>query len=330
MDAFFGPVNFQESYLAVDIFFVLSGVVIANAYEKRLQSTLSIKHFIGLRLVRLYPLYILGCSVSVLATLLGAGNGKNTGHLGTLIPLSLLLIPNVARIGDGNPYPLNNPAWSLFFELVANVFYARFLSVLKAPRLALIMFASAACLAVSLYFKQSHNLDMGWTIKSLFAGTFRVGYSFFAGVLLYRLFSSRASTEIKGRFAAYALSGVLALVLALLTSSPGPAIQPYFDFVAVVVIFPAIVYLMLRVELAGGSARLCKFMGATSYALYILHGPLCGLIRGLLKGRAGVSVEDYAPMIGVGLLITLLALCWVIDSVYDGPVRRFLQRRFFP
>ena len=90
MDAFFGPVNFQESYLAVDVFFVLSGVVIANAYEERLQSALSVKQFVWLRLVRLSPLYILGCAFSVLAILLGANDNGNVGHL---IALPIAFVP---------------------------------------------------------------------------------------------------------------------------------------------------------------------------------------------------------------------------------------------
>jgi peptidoglycan/LPS O-acetylase OafA/YrhL len=31
--AYFGRISFQETYLGVDVFFVLSGVVIANTYE---------------------------------------------------------------------------------------------------------------------------------------------------------------------------------------------------------------------------------------------------------------------------------------------------------
>ena len=171
------------------------------------------------------------------------------------------------------------------------------------------------------------NLDIGWTAQSLPTGLFRVGYSFFAGVLLYRFYSSRVFSVTTGRFAAYALWGILALVAMILMSSPGPAVRPYFDFFAVVAIFPAVVYLALWFQPSGRSAHVCKFMGATSYALYALHGPLAGMVRGLLKNLAGVSVEDYAPLIGFVFLTLLVAFCWLIDAIYDSPVRRFLQRR---
>ena len=67
---FFG-VDFVESYLAVDIFFLLSGVVITNAYERRLQSGLSVLRFIWIRVVRMYPLYMLGSLISIVAVAFG-------------------------------------------------------------------------------------------------------------------------------------------------------------------------------------------------------------------------------------------------------------------
>ena len=52
-----GP--FFESYLAVDFFFVLSGFVLAHAYGERLRHGLSAMQFMAIRLIRLYPLYLL-------------------------------------------------------------------------------------------------------------------------------------------------------------------------------------------------------------------------------------------------------------------------------
>src|SRR4249920_3888776 len=52
-----GP--FFESYLAVDFFFVLSGFVLAHAYGDRLELGMSAQRFMTIRIVRLYPLYLL-------------------------------------------------------------------------------------------------------------------------------------------------------------------------------------------------------------------------------------------------------------------------------
>ncbi|WP_176055678.1 acyltransferase family protein, partial [Paraburkholderia caribensis] len=53
--------SFPQSYLAVDLFFAISGFVVANAYEARLRSgALGFLAFAKLRLIRLYPLFLLG------------------------------------------------------------------------------------------------------------------------------------------------------------------------------------------------------------------------------------------------------------------------------
>jgi peptidoglycan/LPS O-acetylase OafA/YrhL len=52
-----------SAFLAVDLFFVLSGFVIAFSYENRLLRGLSFRSFVAARLVRLYPVYLLGTVV---------------------------------------------------------------------------------------------------------------------------------------------------------------------------------------------------------------------------------------------------------------------------
>src|SRR5205085_12699808 len=75
-DGFFGADVLPGSYLAVDLFFVLSGFVIAFAYEDRLASGLSAWRFAWVRVVRLYPLYVLGIA---LGGLVAIGDGGWTG-----------------------------------------------------------------------------------------------------------------------------------------------------------------------------------------------------------------------------------------------------------
>ena len=62
--SFFHNLGVHGGYLAVDLFFVLSGFVIANAYEARLASGLSAKRFLALRYVRLWPVYAAGADAT--------------------------------------------------------------------------------------------------------------------------------------------------------------------------------------------------------------------------------------------------------------------------
>jgi peptidoglycan/LPS O-acetylase OafA/YrhL len=56
----FGRLIFPHGYLAVDFFFMLSGFVLRFAYQQRLDTGWSLSRFLRVRLIRLYPLYLLG------------------------------------------------------------------------------------------------------------------------------------------------------------------------------------------------------------------------------------------------------------------------------
>ncbi|WP_375390813.1 acyltransferase family protein [uncultured Sphingomonas sp.] len=54
---------FPSGFLAVDLFFMLSGFVVAHAYERRiLAGEMSFARFAEVRATRLYPLYILAAA----------------------------------------------------------------------------------------------------------------------------------------------------------------------------------------------------------------------------------------------------------------------------
>jgi peptidoglycan/LPS O-acetylase OafA/YrhL len=54
--AYVSPLSVGSGYLAVDLFFCLSGFVIAYAYRQRLMTSISPGRFFVMRFVRIYPL----------------------------------------------------------------------------------------------------------------------------------------------------------------------------------------------------------------------------------------------------------------------------------
>ena len=314
---FFGQISFQESYLAVDIFFLLSGVVICNAYENKLMTELTVVKFFFIRMIRIYPLYILGILFASLAVLIdGNFSLKNVLYH---VALSLFFIPNPGK--ELNIlFPLNGPSWSLFFEIAVNLLYACILPYLTTKSIFKIVTLSAIGMIAFIYFDSSHSLDVGWTVKSFPAGFFRMGFSFFMGVMICR-FYAKGQITMKGLFGTVMPFCILVLIGVLLTSNPSEHIRPYFDFLIVVVVFPAIVWLALYLQPAGFASSVFQFVGAISYAVYAIHAPLGVLIDSSVEALFGFTVQNWAPWSGLALIVFLVVLCALLDKFYDTPLR---------
>ena len=155
---------FPSSPLAVDLFFCLSGFVIAHAYQQRIADGLSFWGFMRLRLLRLYPAWLMGCGIGAISLV-----GLMVAGLTTLAPeqavaasiLNLLNLPYVgvhvtqifaARI-PADIFPLNDPGWSLFFEYCVNMVF--FALIARRPRWPFVLWpilsAAAFFIAVKIF-----------------------------------------------------------------------------------------------------------------------------------------------------------------------------------
>src|SRR5882757_3316593 len=68
MKQLFAPIAASGGYLAVDLFFMMSGVVLSHAYEGRFRAGMGTFDFMRTRLIRLYPLYFLGTMLGIAVT----------------------------------------------------------------------------------------------------------------------------------------------------------------------------------------------------------------------------------------------------------------------
>lgn len=317
---FFGGISFDASYLAVDLFFILSGVVIGNAYEEKLKRNMSFLAFMATRLVRLYPLYLVGLLLGLAAAAIRHVDAASLLYHGSL---SLVFLPNPDRTGES--FPINGPTWSLFFEILVNALYAATLGVVAGARLALVVVLSAIGLAACVVLSPTLNLDLGWTVATSIGGAFRVCFSFFAGVYLYRRIAAGGTRD--GRDGNLVPWLILACVSAVLVSSPPAWAVPFFDLAAVTVVFPASIYVALRWQPTGTTAALFKLGGLTSYAVYVLHTPAGYLAGNVHHAVFRADAGSAAPWIGIVFLAGLLPACFLLDRHYDLPVRRYLTRR---
>ena len=186
----------NHGYLAVDFFFLLSGYVIGYAYDDRWER-MSLGSFFKRRLVRLQPLVVLGMVIGAATfyfqttsvwPLIGQTPVWKVLLLTVLGSVMLPVTTGLDIRGWQENYPLNGPAWSLFYEYLANVLYAVLVRRFSRVALAVLVVLAGAALLHFALTVPSGDMAGGWslTTEQVRVGLTRVMYPFFAGLLLYR------------------------------------------------------------------------------------------------------------------------------------------------
>lgn len=304
----FGFTQFPQFDLAVDFFFALSGFVLTHAYAERLRKGMSPKAFVTLRIIRLYPLYILGTVLGMLVWL-PARHGLGSRAFCVEVIAAALFLPSPV---SGQLYPLNFPAWSLFFELVANCALAILNNRLSRTLLCALVTIAAAALIAYAYWSGTFSGGAKWFRFE--GGIARVSFSFFAGVLVYRLWLKRpARPNLPAAIPA-------AILVAILGFPIGKSLAVTYDLSMICLAFPLLLWLGASSHPTRPIAAICSWMGAVSYAVYALHAPILG-------AAGQLHIPRTLPW-GIALLAAIVFAADVATRFFDRPVRRRLTAWF--
>ncbi|WEK36082.1 MAG: acyltransferase [Candidatus Pseudobacter hemicellulosilyticus] len=307
-----------HAYLAVDFFFCLSGFVIAYAYDTRLKQ-IGVLNFFKLRLIRLHPLVLIGSVIGLLAFVFDPFSNLYSLYSGKTLQLflaSCLMIPYpVVPERYFNLFHLNPPAWSLFWEYVANIFYALVLVRLRNKFLWVLTLLAAAALFYEAY--DSRFLGVGFGGDNVRAGGIRVAFSFLAGMLVYR-----SNWIIRNRFG----FGGLGLLLFIVFLVPyADATNWLVEPLMVVLYFPFLLALGVGAVLSPRWEKLCRFSGDISYPLYMVHYPFLWLFLSYIEvHKPGMGQMTIITIIGVPVLI---GLAYLVMVLLDLPLRKWLRRQ---
>ncbi|WP_316806247.1 acyltransferase [Pedobacter agri] len=307
-----------HGFLAVDFFFCLSGFVIAYAYDDRL-GKMGIMEFFKSRVIRLHPLVIFGSVLGLLTFLFdpfsGTAAAYSIGKITLLFLTSALLIP-FPTMEDRyfNNFGLNAPAWSLFWEYVANIFYAFVLYRLPKKYLIVLVFIAAAILISVAY--QAGSLLGGWAGENFWEGGARIFYSFLAGLIIYRY-----NWIIKNKLGFVGLSILLLLAF----------FMPYSAYNWLTETFVVLIYFPLLVSLGAGTAatqglhKLCIFSGKISYPLYMTHYMAIWVFANYYNTYKPEGIK-LALVISCGL-VALVSLAYLTMILFDIPIRKYLSKK---
>lgn len=269
---------FTRAYLAVDVFFVLSGYVIARTYEPRFAGGMCLSDFGAVRLKRLWPTMGIGALLGMAACWSDMPSWMSL----VLLVLAVLFVPFNS---GGNPqFPTNPPAWSIVLELMSNVIHFLGLRFLGVGTLTLF---AAGCAAILIGNAANMNLAEVGVL-----GLVRMLFSYSAGIIIWRTCGDKP--QLPGEF------GLIGLPLAVLLIGLLPGSLAWWDFVFVFLLCPAIVTSCLAPLRFG--RRVLTFLGGISFPLYALHFPLA-----MLAGRAGFGIELTLPL--------AIACAWLVSRL---------------
>lgn len=273
-----GP--FDRGYLAVDFFFILSGLVLTPIFETPSCKTFSPSAILRHRILRFWPLMAFGAATGFLQQALASGLPPPA----LLLIMAFLFVPLFAH--QAPSYPINGPQWSLTLELVANTLH---LYLLRRLSFTVLVFIVAGCWFTLCALGQSYgSLNLGHNGDTWLAGLARMGFGYVLGSCLARsrgIWSNRLSL----RHGWWMALGLFAAALALPVECNIPAA------IGDVLILPALgitAALAYACKMPSQLNALARWLGAISFPLYAIHYPLLQFAH-TLNERATPEWQSY-------------------------------------
>jgi peptidoglycan/LPS O-acetylase OafA/YrhL len=309
--------------LFVDLFFVVSGFVIARQYLDRVGDAASTGRFLWRRIARIYPLHLVTLAFYVaiaLALHFGVARADNPARYPfSDLPAQLLLL----HAFDGERLTFNFPSWSLSAEMFCYVLFP-VVAVLAARRKALIVALFVLpLLANSIYAEFTGT--MPWADWINRGGAFRALPGFGLGIACY-LF--------RGQIARWpAIPGMLMTSLTAFILL-GSCLSAMTALVAIYVI----AVLAIQSDCAGRSTLFSRLgfdrWSSLTYSCYMLHIPIATIVL-TFGSRLLSSVLPDARLTLLPVAVAMLALASILSlRHFETPLRRYLadayDRRFTP
>jgi peptidoglycan/LPS O-acetylase OafA/YrhL len=277
-DAF--PNWWGKGYLAVDFFMMLSGYVMARTYEERMREGLGAAAFFKLRYRRLWLTMAIGSLIGI--PYLWALTDDPLRFTASLV-LNLALIPAPL---NNELFPLNGPAWSIFYELLANVLHVVLFWRLSSR--VLLTLAIVLLMLLGIFAQAKGDVDFG-ALAPAFAFTIvRSLAAYTCGILLWRHWRDEPGIKVP------AALPFIALPLLMLT--PFTALGWAYDLAFIALACPLLIAGGLRLH---GVARWAAWSGALSFPLYAVHAPV--LRAAVLAGIDAVEAALLAVLAGIAL-----------------------------
>lgn len=294
----------KYNYLAVNLFFMISGFVILMSAQHS-----TAKKFIKSRFLRLYPAFWFCCTVSFLLTIV---------FINHIFQLTLpRYIANMTMFnGFFNIGYVDNVYWTLLVEMKFYIFIFLLLITKQIRNIENFAFIWLLLAAIQIYL--SNSLLETWLNT-------RYASFFVAGCLFYISASSGYSMK--------RVAGILATIpvgfyyeyhhLAQRHAQYSMEYSGLTLFCILIGIYCLIYFATVKIECSDVVKLISKKLGQTSYPLYLIHLNIGIVVLNVF----GTSVNKWV-LFGL-LIISMPIFAYLISEYIEAPLRRFLNNQFF-
>lgn len=322
-----------EGYLGVDLFFTLSGFILAHVYLQSLEGgRFGYGGFLKNRIARVYPMHLAALGAMVVlfvgASAMGAGVGAADSFKWSDLPAHLLMIH---AWGATPAVGWNFPSWSISAEWLAYLLFPLIAALVLKARHAWAMAACALalCLASFVALDNLHTL-LPWVGRDFSQMTAQIGAlrilpSFLLGVALYA-FGRATPAPKSGAWPIVLISAAWIVAVTSLGLWTGLA---WFGIAG-------LLYGLGETARHGVdapmSARAFVFLGAASYALYMIHLPVDIVWFHALERLGVTETSDLVARIAalVGVFAACVAASIVAYVCIEEPARNWVRMLEWP
>ena len=318
---------FEGGFIGVDVFFAISGFLIASILINQLDNgTFSFKKFYLKRIQRIFPVLIFIIAVSTAINLIVLFPEQLEEYL-SFVPYAIFAIGNFAALNLDQGYFDQSVerhqllhTWSLgveeqFYILIPLLLFLLWKVGPKRYKNIIIVSLFLLSLAISIYFVQyTSNKDSNYYM--LHTRFFEI----FIGVTLAYFYKNIPKLKNKNLAAAFALLSILGLIV-MGISFNGSTMWPGINALLVVLCVAFLIYLGSNESKNYVSERILgntsmTFIGKISYSLYLWHWIAISLLFEIGFDMEEFSIPSRLFFIGL-FLIPLSYLSWrFIENVF--------------